>query len=194
MNSQRRRLHVLCEDSLHREFIERLADRWGIGKRQIEVDAAPVAEASAAKYVLDHFVEFVRYWRSKNHDGNVIAIVVIDGDEKGILRRRQEFVALLKGAGEPAIEPDDPRFAVVVPCWHIETWVAWLCGHRPVDEQTRYKVADPQGASVARRIKSREYSARLAAKSWTPPHADEPSRVPSLANARQELRRLGVSA
>ena len=119
---------------------------------------------------------------------------MIDGDEKGIPRRRQDFAALLKATGEPAIDADDPRFAVVIPCWHIETWIAWLCGHRPVDESTRYKVADPQGSAAARKIKERTYSASLAAKSWTPPAADEATHVPSLASARQELRRLGVTA
>lgn len=194
MNNQRLRLHVLCEDSLHREFVERLADRWGIGPRQREIDAAPFARRSAAQYVIDQFVDFVRRWRSKNHDGNVAAIVVIDGDEKGILRRRQEFTALLKANGEPALNVNDPRFAIVIPCWHIETWIAWLCNHRPVDEGTRYKVADAHGAAVAHKIKSRDYTARLAVESWMPPATDEASHVPSLASARQELRRLGVVA
>ncbi len=112
--------------------------------------------------------------------------------EKGVLRRRQEFAALLRAAGESALNPNDPRFVVVIPCWHVETWIAWLCGHRPVDERTSYKPGDPHGAAVAYKIKSREYSARLAAKSWTPPAVDEAVHLPSLASARQELRRLGV--
>ena len=192
MANPRLRLLILCEDSLQQEFIERLADRWAIGPRQRTVQTAPAAQGSGAKFVLDRFVEFVKFWRSLRHDGNVGAIVVIDGDEKGVLRRRQEFVALLRAAGESALNPNDPRFVVVIPCWHVETWIAWLCGHRPVDERTSYKPGDPHGAAVAYKIKSREYSARLAAKSWTPPAVDEAVHLPSLASARQELRRLGV--
>lgn len=194
MAGQRLRLLILCEDSLHREFIERLADRWDIGPRQRTVLTAPAAQGSGAKFVLDQFVEFVRRWRSMRHDGNVGAIVAIDGDERGVLRRHQEFAALLKAAGEPALDPEDQRFAFMIPCWHIETWIAWLCGHRPVDEQTSYKPGDPRGAAVAYKINSREYSARLAVKDWTPAAPDESVHVPSLVAVRQEFRRLGVRA
>ena len=149
MQSRRLWLRVLCEDSLHRGFVERLADRWQVGPRQRSIDAAPAAHGSAAKYVLDHFVEFVRLWRSHTHDENVGALVMIDGDERGMPRRRQE--------------------------------------------RTRYKAADPQGRDVGRLIEDGSYSPRLAVRSWTPPDADEGSHVPSLADARQELRRLGVA-
>jgi len=185
-------LLILCEDSLQQEFIERLADRWTIGPRQRTILTAPASRGSGAQFVLDQFVRFVRRWRSMRHDENVGALVVIDGDEKGMSRRRQDLAELLAAAEEPALELDDPRFAVLVPCWHIETWIAWLCGHRPVDQHTRYKAADPQGAVVGRRIESREYSARLAVKAWTPPAPDEAVHIPSLSFARQELRRLGV--
>lgn len=193
MSSHRLRLLILCEDRLQRDFIERLADRWDVGPRQRTVDTAPEARGSGAKFVIDRYVDFVKKWRSLRHDGNVGAIVAIDGDERGVARRRQDFAAILKAAGEPALDVDDPRFAIVIPCWHIETWIAWLCGHRPVDERTRYKLADPEGAAVARKIEGGDYSARVAARAWTPPAADEAAHVPSLASARQELRRLGVS-
>lgn len=193
MKSRRLRLRVLCEDALQRGFVERLADIWDIGPRQRDINAAPAARGSGAQYVLDHYVELVNLWRSQRHDENVGALVVIDGDEKGIQRRQQELAAKLREAGKPAIDPGDPRFVVLVPCWHIETWIAWLCGHRPIDERTRYKASDPHGRDVGRRIESREYSARLAADSWTPSASDEGLHVPSLASARQDLRRLGVT-
>ena len=107
--------------------------------------------------------------------------------------RRQKLIAKLAEAGEPALDRGDPRFAIVIPCWHIETWIAWLCGHRPVDEQACYKPEDPRGSEVGRKIKKGEYSARMAVKSWIPAHGDEAAQVPSLAAARDELRRLGVA-
>ena len=107
--------------------------------------------------------------------------------------RRQQLIAKLAEAGEPALDRGDPRFAIVIPCWHIETWIAWLCGHRPVDEQACYKPEDPRGSEVGRKIKKGEYSARMAVKSWIPAHGDEAAQVPSLAAARDELRRLGVA-
>lgn len=55
-----------------------------------------------------------------------------------------------KDAKMAPIAVSDP-VAIVVPTWHIETWIAWLCGHRPLDEQTRYKPDDVSGGvSVAR--------------------------------------------
>lgn len=193
MRSPRLRLLVLCEDALQRGFIERLADRWEIGPRQRQINAAPAALESAAGYVLDNFVPFVDRWRSQRHDENVGAIVVIDGDEKGLQTRHHDLAVKLRAAGKPALDPRDPRFVILVPCWHIETWIAWLCGHRPVDERTRYKAThSTQGREVARMIERGVYSARLAAASWAPPAADEADHVPSLAAARGELRRLGV--
>lgn len=194
MKSQKLRLRVLCEDALQRGFVERLADRWEIGPRQRDINAAPAARGSGAQYVLDHYVELVNLWRSQRHDENVGALVMIDGDEKGIQRRQQELAAKLREAGKPALDPGDPRFVIIVPCWHIETWIAWLCGHRPIDEQTRYKPArSQQGSHVGRLIENGDYSARLAVKTWTPAASDEAIYVPSLTCARQELRRLGVT-
>lgn len=88
MKSGRRRLHVLCEDALHQGFVERLADRYGIGPRQRKIDASPNARGSAAEYVLNKFVEAVAKWRAERHDKNVGLLVVIDGDEHGSARRR----------------------------------------------------------------------------------------------------------
>jgi len=102
MNSQRLRLLILCEDQLHQAFVERLAKHWDVGPRQRKVKAAPQARGSAAKFVLDNFVGFVKSWRSQ-HDANVVGLVVIDGDEHGLLRRRQQLIAKLAEAGEAAL-------------------------------------------------------------------------------------------
>ena len=192
MDSQKLRLNVLCEDRLHKNFVERLADRRGIGSWQRMIQASPHAPGSGAQFVLDNFVGFVKLCRSQ-HDVNVAGLVVIDGDEHGFQRRRQQVNDLLRGASEPPLDPKDRRFAMITPCWHIETWIAWLCGHRPVDERTRYKLDNPQGREVSRKIDRGEYSARNAVKSWTPPCSDEAVHVPSLAASRGELRRLGVA-
>jgi len=192
MDSDKLRLHVLCEDRLHKNFVEHLAERWGIGWWHRTIQASPHAPGSAAQFVLDNFVSFVKECRSQ-HDANVVGLVVLDGDEHGLQRRRQQVNDLLKGAGEPPLDPKDHRFAMITPCWHIETWIAWLCGHRPIDERTRYKADDPRGREVSRKINKGEYSARIAVKSWTPPHSDEAVHVPSLAASREELRRLGVA-
>jgi hypothetical protein len=191
MTSRRRRLYVLCEDSLHQRFVESLADRWSIGRRQRQIDASPAAQGAASSYVLDRYAVAVKRWRAASHDENVGLLVVVDGDEHGLVRRRLQLAESLKRAGVEPIEPTDP-VAILTPTWHIETWIAWLCGHRPIDEQTRYKLDDPAGREVARRIQHGDYSPRRAADRWAPPTEGEESHVPALAAGRVELQRLGV--
>ncbi|AUX40688.1 uncharacterized protein SOCE26_020890 [Sorangium cellulosum] len=188
---KRHRLYVLCEDALHQRFVERLADRWGIGPRQRKIDASPKARGSAAQYVIERYTEAVRQWRVESHDPNVGLLVVIDGDEHGVARRRQQLAQRLKESKLEPIAPSDP-VAIVVPTWHIETWIAWLCGHRPVDEQTRYKEDDAAGYAVGRKITCGEYSPQRAVAAWTPPAHDEQTHVPALTEARREVGRLGV--
>jgi predicted metal-dependent phosphotriesterase family hydrolase len=123
MKSQRRRLHVLCEDGLHQRFVEGLADRWGIGPRQRKIDASPAARGSASGYVLSRFVAALKRWRAERHDANVGLLVVIDGDERGLARRRQELAQILRDAKMQPIAPSE-HVAIVVPTWHVETWIA----------------------------------------------------------------------
>jgi hypothetical protein len=186
------RLFVLCEDKLHQRFVERLAERFGIGPRRRWIDASPKARGSAADYVIDHYVGAIKRWRSASHDENVGLLVVIDGDKKGVGRRRHELAERLKEAHADPVKPAD-RAAIIIPTWHVETWIAWLCGHRPIDERTRYKPDNPEGASAARSIQSGDYSPRRAVDAWMPPDTDEPVYVPSITDARRELsQRLGV--
>lgn len=190
MKSGRRRLHVLCEDSLHQRFVESLADKWGIGPRQRRIDASPAARGSASQYVLDHYTAAVKRWRAERHDENVGLLVLVDGDEQGLVQRRRQLDQKLREASMAAISASDP-VAVFVPTWHIETWLAWLCGHRPVDELTRYKLDDAAGREVARLIQQGQYSPRRAANAWWPAADDEDLHVPTLTHARQEARRVG---
>ncbi|MDC0745555.1 hypothetical protein [Polyangium mundeleinium] len=189
--SQRRRLHVLCEDRLTVDFVERLADRWGMGPRQRSIDTSPKARGSGEQYVREHFAKAVARWRAQS-DENVVLLVVVDGDNKGVARRRNELEQTLREAGATRIAASDP-VAIIVPTWHIETWIAWLCGHRPVSELQRYKNDEPLGREVANKIKAGEYTPKLAVAAWTHPAPDEATHVPSLTDARDELtRRLGV--
>lgn len=192
-SNRRRRLHILCEDRLHVNFVEHLVERWGIGPRQRRIAASPRAQHSAADFVLAQFVDAVRLWRAESHDAGVGLLVVIDGDKLGIERRRRQLLQRLQDAGLPPIASSDP-VAIMVPTWHIETWIAWLCGHRPIDEQTRYKAVDEVGRDVGRRIETGEYSVRRAIAAWLPPAVNEAAYVPALTAARRELVRLGVSA
>jgi hypothetical protein len=179
------RLYILCEDDRQKQFVERLAERWGFDRRHRWIDAAPKAD-NASQYVLDHYVDAVNRWRRASHDQQVYLLVMIDGDEQGMAARKRQFEQQLRAAN---VDPADPqRTALLVPTWHIETWIAWLCGHRPIDEVTRYKRDE-----VDRKIEAGDYSPKRAVEAWTPVAADEAAHVPALADARREVARLGLS-
>jgi hypothetical protein len=187
MKSRFSRLRVLCEDQRTQIFIENLATRFGIGSRHIKFDISPRSSEDASKYVLDNFVEAVKQWRAARHGHEMIAfLVVIDGDKHGVVRRRNELLQRLRDSGAKPIAQNDP-VAIIVPTWHIETWIAWLCGHRPIDERTRYNGRDPAGLDVHHKIKQRTYNTEAAIAAWNPPAAEESVHVPSLADARREL-------
>ena len=184
-NNQRVRLRVLCEDRETARFVEQLAHRWGIGARQREIDVHPQSRGSGEQHVQRHFGSAVTAWRRVRHE-NVLLLIVIDGDNHGIARRRNELSRQLRDSGADPIAENDP-VAIIVPTWHIETWIAWLCGHRPIHEAQRYKLDEPLGRDVARKIDSGEYSSQRAIDAWNPPAPDESTHVPSLTDARKEL-------
>ena len=180
------RLYILCEDDLQKRFVECLAERWGIDRRHRVIDAAPKAD-NASQYVLDHYADAVRKWRRTSHDRHVYLLVVIDGDEHGVAVRKRQLEQVLRAAN---VDPPDPlRTVTLVPTWHVETWIAWLCGHRPIDEATRYKRDE-----VFRKIEAGDYSPRRAVDAWIPAAEDEPAHVPALSEARREVARLGFGA
>ncbi|EYF07441.1 hypothetical protein [Chondromyces apiculatus] len=66
-----------------------------------------------------------------------------------------------------------------MPTWSIETWFAWFSGSGDVDETASYK----QRAGAI--------TPSEAARSWfEKPRADEGVHIPSLHDARLEMRRL----
>jgi hypothetical protein len=184
-NSQRRRLQVLCEDRETARFVEHIATRWGIGERQRQIDTSPEGRGSGEQYVQRHFIEAIMAWRRVRHE-NVLLLIVIDGDNYGVQKRRNQLAQLLRDNQEVPISEKDP-IAIIVPTWHIETWIAWLCGHRPIDEQIRYNGRDAAGLDVQHKIEHGVYTAKLAIAAWDPPAPDESTYVPSLTEARKEL-------
>lgn len=193
MRSPFRRLRILCEDHAHRTFAERLAKHLGLGEREMRIDVSPAARGSAASYVVAEFAAAVKRWRSARHGNEKIGLlVVIDGDKDGVVRRRNELANQLRDHGVEPLAPADP-VAIIVPTWHIETWIAWLCGHRPIDVQTRYNGRDAAGLDVYHKLEQGTYTAKLALAAWDHPAPDESTFVPSLTDARAELaQRFGV--
>ena len=186
MGSSRKRIHLLCEDTNHERLLRKVLEkRFGIGPRQVFVDAAPRGEGDASKRVQNQFVGVLKDHRSKRSKSlpSHRVVVVIDGDKHGVDTRLKTLDSLLRDAKEPALSNAD-RVAVLVPTYSVETWLLWLSDERDnVDEATdcknRFRSVETSGkASV-------EKAATALAM------AADPTDLPSIAKARVELKLVG---
>jgi hypothetical protein len=167
------RVRVWCEDSEHEAFARcLLADVFGIERRAIDVNKAPDGEGAASNWVVRRYQEEVLpTYRRARHQVGLGFLVLVDGDNVGFKARLEKLKA-----DERA--PDD-RVVLLAPTWSVETWVLWLDGE-PVKE----------GESTKDRLSPAEFRTRLkgAIARWKTPSQRE--ELPSLANARIELKRL----
>jgi hypothetical protein len=180
---RRTQIVVLCEDVEHERFLRRLCEELKF-LRVVRFVLAPPGAGAAEQWVRARYPQEVRaYRRQANHLTNGL-LVAIDGDRLGVDGRQSQLDEALEQDGQEARCPED-RIAAFVPTWSIETWLLWLCGTDPVDEQTPYK-RDP---TYQRKRQEEQVSPRRAAEAWVSP-TQRPSPPASLADARAELSRL----
>lgn len=175
---------ILCEDRKQERFFRRLCQR--LGHRLIDVRVAPSGEGSAAQWVAQNYPAEVQAHRAKANFISRGLVVAIDGDAWGVEVRKQELDEALREAAMERRQGRE-RIALCVPTWSIETWLAFLCGQKGINEQTRYKRdIQYQAAEDAELI-----SPRKAVEGWVKsPGSDEAVVLPSLHDGRKELDRL----
>jgi hypothetical protein len=176
---------LLCEDQRHQSFAERLLRKLGIQPFRVFVHPG---RASAEQWVREQYSSQVKAHRSQaNHQKNLMLLVLTDGDRLGVTARKESLDKQLVGQGKPSRGPSE-RILCFVPTWSIETWLIWLCGAEtefvPFGETTKLK-----GGTFDRLFDGEKISMKLAAENWTTARPDETKRLPSLADAREELRR-----
>ena len=176
----RLRIEVLCEDSEHEAFARCFFDRLhGVDSRRMHFLKAPKGQGAASQWVVKQFEELARRAGAKRHQARLGFLAVVDGDNVGSSKRKANLLADVPRA------PGD-RIAIWAPTWEIETWVLWLTGAQvggqDVDESRSFKAELPP----------ERYRDKLqeAVDAWDPPHRDEQSRMPSLADARDELKHI----
>lgn len=180
---RRTQLVVLCEDVEHERFFRHLCRELKF-LRHVRFVLAPPGSGAAEQWVRSRYPLEVRVYRSKaNHLTNGL-LVVIDGDQLGVDRRKSQLDEALEQDGQETRRPGD-RIAACVPTWSIETWLLWLCGTDPVDERTPYK-RDP---TFQRKREAGEVSPEDAVKAWFSPR-QRSSAPSSLADGRTELARI----
>ena len=183
MSRDRIRWRLLCEDRVMESFFSRLGELV-FGQRPDRIHVAPRGEGAAEEWVRKQYPSLAKTYRQFRHQ-NVALLVAIDGDRAGVSGRKRELDEALVKANMSARTSDD-AIAVCVPTWSIETWIVWLCGWEGVTEIQPYK--DSNEYTRARR--KDEVSAKPAVARWTPVRTGEQDRVPSLTDARTELRRM----
>lgn len=129
--------------------------------------------------MLRRFPDEVRALRSKGAE-RVGLVVVIDGDNRGARKRKEELAQALSAAGLSPVGPKE-RIAICVPTWSIETWLFALSGTATVGESRSYK-RDWQKLSDTRGMM------RAAVAAWQAGRT--PVELPSFRDACAELERL----
>lgn len=183
--SGQRRVRILCEDRRTERFARRLCERYQV--RIAAVDVAPDGKGAASAWVRNHYAAHVAKRRSKSFQTNLGLLVVIDGDNLGVVARMQELDDQLDEAKLPRRASEEP-IAVFVPTWSIETWLAHLAGVGGIEEgealknDGRLRMLWVDGTAEAKTIKT-------AVTAWN----GEIPPLPSLQAAYDEAPRVGLT-
>lgn len=178
------RVHILCEDQKTEHFVRKVCE--GLGHSPVRTQTAPKGQGSGEAWVKKRYPNEVRLLRSHGQE-NVGLAVLIDGDDKGVATRKRELAEALESAGV-APRRESERIATSVPTWSIKTWIAFLCGLEGVHERAPYK--DDATFKAAER-RGEATPSKAASVYLQGPSPDETQRVPSLADGRAEIARLG---
>jgi hypothetical protein len=182
---RRLRCQLLCEDreqeSLFRPILERMFGR-------VHVEPRKPKQEGGINFVFQSYADVVRKTVRRSPQESVGLVVVVDGDNEGLMQRLRELDQRLEDAGG-AKRSKNEKIATCVPCRNVETWELWLCGRRDLNEADDYK-ADLQ----AKKRKDSMIS-RKAADAWFDQLSEEAKRaesdrLPSLAAGRADLYRL----
>jgi hypothetical protein len=137
MSKRRVRTVILCEDLQHEVFVYRFLKQTGRGDaRTVAARRSPKGRGSGVQFVLDHFPEEVRAYRSKANHLNLCLIVVIDADNLSVEDRIRQLEEALEENGQERRTAEE-RIVILVPKRNIETWIRYLNGH-DFDETTSY--------------------------------------------------------
>lgn len=201
MPTERRQLRgtVLVEDSRTERFFRELLLHLGFERHKLYFIPAPKGKGDAKAWIRaqSQYPSEVRKLRQRRFQ-QVFLITVMDGDNADPVRRKAELDVCLQDQGMGPRQADE-RIAIPVPTWSIETWLLALLGES-VDEATsqkreferRYPGKEERSALRDAAIAWDSLRRRVAALRWES-GADRISSVPSLADSKIEMRRIGVA-
>lgn len=178
------RVRILCEDRRTERFLRKLCQRYDVYVLSSEV--APSGDGDASVWVRKSYASSVRLLRASRHQKSLGLIAAIDGDNKGVHKRKLELANELDEAGLPERGAEEP-IAIFVPTWSIETWLAQLCGHADVTEAEPLK-DHPSFRGLWKDGKTEAATISKAVAAWR----EDTHPTPSLADAYLEAPRVGI--
>lgn len=125
-------LVVLCEDKAQWQFLYRFLQKAGWNSRDIRRSVRFDPKGSKEQYVREQLPVELKIHRHKKNHISVGLIVMTDGDKNGCDGRR---CVLWQECEKHHVSPpaSDDRVMVLIPTWHIETWLVFLNGHAVVE-------------------------------------------------------------
>lgn len=176
------RVTVIVEDPRTERFSRELLCHLGFKRRNLYFMSAPRGQGAADAWVKQRYVEAVKNQRSRNYQGSLRLVAIVDGDSQGVKARKDGLDAALIASGQAA-RAQEEGIATPVPTWSIETWLLHLLD-TAVHEGASFK---PQFERAYNTSDGETQAIRQAAAAW--PGAD-PAPA-SLIDGRAELERIG---
>ena len=180
-----KRVRILCEDRNTERFLRRLCDRFDV--EVLRVALQPAGEGAASAWVRRQYVDNVVWLRSRSYQQGLGLLVGIDGDNRGRLRRLRELEDALRSAEQPPRSASEP-IAIFTPTWSIETWLARLCGHPNVREDSSIKF-DATHRHLWEKGSATKPTLRAAVDAW----GIDAEAVASLSSAYEEASRVWLA-
>lgn len=166
---------LLAEDPRHERLALFVARALGLNDQPVKSWRAPSGQGSAAAWVLKQYAQRVRETTRKRPGERVALLVMIDGDNLGCSRRKQQFDESLGERREPLRAEQEP-IVLLIPTWSVETWLLGV-SDESVSFKERLRPGEESPAmfqAIAARLRERRLEDVAA----------------SLRDARTELDRL----
>jgi len=88
----------------------------------VNVVIAPAGDGAASAFVIKRYAREVRATTRRRPGQRVALIVMVDGDNLGVQKRKEQLEAVLREANESPRAPEEP-VVILVPTWSVETWL-----------------------------------------------------------------------
>jgi len=179
------RIILLCEDDAHRRLANEYMKLCNINVKYnvIALVGSERQKGSAKHWVLQEFPRQLHACRQRSSRAKTLLIVMVDADEDEVEERKEQLWASVRNAGYQERRDDDPA-VLLIPRWHVETWIRALLGESVTEDEPCKGWNDPSKEEMRR--------AARTAYAWARENAiPGPTCVPSLRSSLPEWRKIG---